>query len=92
MGHPRSVVASADSGFLSGLSARFGMTKVFVGFAARLKSCSRGASKIIRETGLWNPMSRKRRETWAPSVGGGIGLQRVPQRASSPVRNDKGFC
>jgi hypothetical protein len=64
MGHPRSVVASADSGFLSELSARFGMTKVFVGFAARLKSCSRGASKIIRGTGSWNPTLRKVREGW----------------------------
>jgi hypothetical protein len=33
MGHPRSVVAPADSRFLTGLSARFGMTKVFLGMA-----------------------------------------------------------
>jgi hypothetical protein len=29
MGHPRVVVASANSRFLTGLSARFGMTRVF---------------------------------------------------------------
>jgi len=28
MGHPRFAVASADSRFLTGLSARFGMTKL----------------------------------------------------------------
>jgi hypothetical protein len=31
MGHPRSVVVPADSGFLAGLSARFGMTKFYGG-------------------------------------------------------------
>jgi len=33
MGHPRVVVASADSRFLTGLSARFGMTRVSCGLA-----------------------------------------------------------
>jgi hypothetical protein len=32
---------------------------------------------------------RKVREEWATLVRGGVGLQQVPHRASSPVRNDK---
>jgi hypothetical protein len=39
--------------------------------------------------GLWNPMSRKRSETWGTLAFGGGGGQRVPHRAWRPVRNDK---
>jgi hypothetical protein len=39
--------------------------------------------------GLWNPTLRKVREEWGTLFRGGVGLQQVPHRAFSPVRNDK---
>jgi hypothetical protein len=39
--------------------------------------------------GLWNPTLRKVRGGWGSLSRGGVGLQQVPHRAFSPVRNDK---
>jgi len=39
--------------------------------------------------GLWNPTLRKVREGRGTLFRGGVGLQQVPHRAFSPVRNDK---
>jgi len=93
MGHPRFVWASANSRFLTGLSARFGMTKVLgaCGTTEVVPFPVVALPKILERWGRGIPRLAKGARHGAPMVCGAASKKQVRHRAFSPVRNDKIF-
>jgi hypothetical protein len=65
MGHPRSVVASADSRFLTGLSARVGMTRFLLRLAGTTKVVPFPITPLAKSPeGLWNSILSTPLRAW----------------------------